>query len=362
MDRRNCTSSPIKLRPVRRIAFVLLLLGALGLSSCGGGGDDKESVESLLDRAFSTPIHSADLKLQAKIELNGLLSDPLQIQAEGPFRTNKDKLPSANIDLEVGTGTGQTISSGVLTTGDRVFVKFQDVYYEQPAAQVAKTNARIAARGKKSGQSLSELGLDPRSWIAEAKDKGDATVAGAETRHVSGTLDVTRLMRNINEFVSRSASALGSGGQAVPKLTAADIAELAQAVKDPSFDVYVAKQDGTIRRVSGRIEFDVPDADRQGLGGLTGGTITFSIELRNVNGHQKIEAPATSRPLEQLTKTLGSTIGALGGGATSSAPSNSAGGDGSGDSDFDRYAKCLDKAKSNDTEQLQRCADLLQSP
>jgi hypothetical protein len=350
------------LRRVRRFAFVLLLLGALGLASCGGGNDDKESVESLLDRAFSTPIHSADLKLQAKIELKGLLSDPLQIQAEGPFRTNKDKLPSANIDLEVGTGTGQTISSGVLTTGDRVFVKFQDVYYEQPASQVAKTNRAIAARGKKSGQSLSELGLDPRSWIAEAKDKGDANVAGAETRHVSGTLDVTSLMRNINQFVGRSASALG-GGQSVPKLSAADIAELAQAVKNPSFDVYVGKQDGTIRRVSGRIEFDVPEADREGLGGLTGGTITFSVELRNVNGHQKIEAPANSRPLKQLTKSLGGAIGALGGGAASpSTPSDGSGNSDSTDSDFQRYARCLDKAKSNDTEELQRCADLLQSP
>jgi hypothetical protein len=348
---------------VRRVAFVLLLLGALGIASCGGGGDDKESVESLLDRAFSTPIHSADLKLQAKVELNGLLSDPLQIQAEGPFRTNKDKLPSANIDLEVGPGTGQTISSGVLTTGDRVFVKFQDVYYEQPASQVAKTNAAIAARGKKSGQSLSELGLDPRSWIAEAKDKGDANVSGVETRHVSGTLDVTRLMRNINQFVSRSASALGSGDKSAPKLTAADIAELAQAVKDPSFDVYVGKQDGAIRRIAGRIEFDVPEADREGLGGLTGGTITFSIELHNVNGHQKIEAPTHSRPLSQLTKSLGGAIGALGGGAASPAtPSDGSDSGDSSDSEFQRYAKCLDKAKPNDTDQLQRCADLLQSP
>ena len=349
---------------VRRIAFVLLLLGALVLSSCGGGSDDKESVESLLDRAFSTPIHSADLKLQAKIELNGLLSDPLQIQAEGPFKTNKGKLPSANIDLEVGTGTGQTISSGVLTTGDRVFVKFQDVYYEQPRAQVAKTNRTLAARSGKRGQSLRDLGLDPRSWIAQAKDEGDANAAGAETRHVSGTLDVTRLMRNINQFVSRSASALGGGSKSTPKLSAADIAELAQTVKDPSFDVYVSKQDSTIRRVSGRIDFDVPQVDRAGLGGLTGGTITFSIELRNVNGHQKIEAPATSRPLRQLTKSLGGALGALGAGAaTPSSPSDGSGSSDSGDSEqFQSYAKCLDKAKPGDTEQLQRCADLLQGP
>jgi hypothetical protein len=356
---------PTIVRRVRRLGSLLvLLLGAWTLASCGGGGEDRESVETLLDRAFSTPIHSADLKLEAQIELKGLLADPVKIDAEGPFRTNKDKLPSADIELQVGSGGGQTISSGVLTTGDRVFVKFQDVYYEQPAAQTRKTNAAIARRSKKGGQSLSELGLDPRSWIAEAKDKGDARAAGADTHHVSGTLDVEQLMSNINEFVSNSASALGSSGKSAPQLTKADIRELAKAVKDPSFDVYVGKNDDTIRRVAARVEFSIPEADRAELGGLTGGTITFSVELRNVNGNQKIEAPAHSRPLSKLTNTLGGALGALGAGsATPDDGSGSDSGDDSADSEeFQRYAKCLDKAKSNDTEQLQRCADLLQGP
>jgi hypothetical protein len=350
---------------VRRLAFLLLLLGAWGLASCGGGGDDRESVESLLDRAFSTPIHSADLKLDAQIELKGLLADPIKLEAEGPFRTNKGKLPSADIDLRVGSGGGQTISSGVLTTGDRVFVKFQDVYFEQPAAQVRKTNESIARNSKKGGQSLSELGLDPRSWIAEAKDKGDANAAGADTRHVSGTLDVEQLMRNINDFVGKSASALGSGRQSTPRLTATDIRELAKAVKNPSFDVYVGKNDGTIRRVSGRIEFNIPEADRAGLGGLTGGSIVFSVELRNVNGNQKIEAPAHSRPLSKLTNSLGGALGALGAGTATpddSAPDNGSSNGSSSDAEFQSYAECLDKAKPEDTEQLQRCADLLQGP
>jgi hypothetical protein len=357
---------PTIVRRVRRLGSLLvLLLGAWTLASCGGGGEDRESVETLLDRAFSTPIHSADLKLQAQIELNGLLADPVKIDAEGPFRTNKDKLPSADIELQVGSGGGQTISSGVLTTGDRVFVKFQDVYYEQPAAQTRKTNAAIARRSKKGGQSLSELGLDPRSWIAEAKDKGDARAAGADTHHVSGTLDVEQLMSNINEFVSNSASALGSSGKSAPRLTKTDIRELAKAVKDPSFDVYVGKTDDTIRRVAARVEFSIPEADRAGLGGLTGGTITFSVELRNVNGNQKIEAPAHSRPLSKLTNSLGGALGALGAGSATPDDSGSgsdSGSDDSSDSEFQRYAKCLDKAKSNDTEQLQRCADLLQGP
>jgi hypothetical protein len=350
---------------VRRLAlFLLVAVGACTLASCGGGGD-RESVEDLLDKAFSGEIHSADLKLEAEIELKGLLKDPIKIEAEGPFRTNEGKLPSADIELRVGSGDGgQTITSGVLTTGDRVFLKFQDVYYEQPAAQVRQTNRALAKNSGSKRRPLSELGLDPRSWLAEAKDKGDAEVAGVDTNHVSGTLDVASLMRNLNKFVRKSASALGAGQEAPPRLTNADILELSDAVKDPSFDVYVGKKDNLIRRVSGRIEFDIPENDQAGLGGLKGGSIVFSVELRDVNGRQVIEAPAHSRPLSKLTDSLGGALNALGaGGATPQEPGPEAGETGSDSTDADqfrKYADCLDKARPEDTEQLQRCADLLQ--
>jgi hypothetical protein len=181
---------------------------------------------------------------------------------------------------------------------------------------------------------------------------------------VSGTLDVAALMRNINRFVRRSASALGSEGEATSPLTAADIRELSKAVKDPSFDVYVGKRDNLIRRVAGRIEFDIPEAEQSELGGLRGGTIKFSVELHDVNGNQQIEAPARSRPLSTLTDSLGGALDALGGGATTQEPGPEEGPTAESDDTeaFREYEKCLDKARPEDTEQLQRCADLLQQP
>ena len=41
-------------------------------------------------------------------------------------------------------GAGQTIQTGFLSTGDRAFVKFEDVFYEQPAAEVRRANRMIA--------------------------------------------------------------------------------------------------------------------------------------------------------------------------------------------------------------------------
>ncbi|HEX6583275.1 MAG TPA: hypothetical protein VF056_06690 [Thermoleophilaceae bacterium] len=354
-----------------RLPLLLLLFATLALASCGGD-DDTENVQELLDKAFSSSIKSADLKLDASIQLKGSpgLDKPVRITASGPFRTNEDKLPSVDIDLKIGTdGGGQTVTTGFLSTGDRAFVKFQDVYYEQPESEVAKANRSIAENKGKRG-SLKGLGLDPRSWLAEAEDEGDEDIAGVETRHVSGRLDVEAVMRNLNEFVRKSGPAFGGAtGQTPPKpLSEADIRKVGEVVRDPTFHVYVGKADDIIRRVAGTIEFDVPEQSRQSLGGIQSGSIEFEVEFAKVNGDQEIEPPSNPRPLSALTDSLGGTglDGVVGGESDGSVPADPQGSDGSTTTpeaqDFQEYSDCLDKAPPEDTDALQRCAELLQRP
>ena len=135
-----------------RFRLSVLVFVAVALVSCGGESD-QGNVENLLDKAFRQPVKSADLKLDARLQLKGSesLDRPLRIEASGPFRTNEGKLPSVDLALKVGTdGDGQTVQTGFLSTGDRAFVKFEDVYYEQPAAQVRgyamRPSGRPAAR------------------------------------------------------------------------------------------------------------------------------------------------------------------------------------------------------------------------
>jgi hypothetical protein len=354
---------------VRR-SLLALLFATLALASCAGG-DDKENVQDVLDKAFSSSIKSADLKLDASIQLKGSpgLDKPVRITASGPFRTNEGKLPSVDVDLKVGTdGGGQTVTTGFLSTGDRAFVKFQDIYFEQPKSQVAKANRAIAENKDRRG-SLRALGLDPRSWLGEAEDEGDEEIAGVNTRHVSGRLDVEAVMRNLNEFVRKSGAALGGAtGQTPPKpLSEADIRKVGEVVRDPTFHVYVGKDDDIIRRVAGKIEFDVPEESRQSLGGIESGSIEFEVELAKVNGDQQIEAPANPRPLSALTESLGATPGLDGvvtGGGGGSSPAEPPSSDGTSPEaqNFKEYAECLDKARPEDTEALQSCAELLQRP
>jgi hypothetical protein len=157
-------------------------------------------------------------------------------------------------------------------------------------------------------------------------------------------------------------------------------------VRDPSFDIYVGKDDDIIRRVSGRLEFEVPEESREDARGLQSGSLTFSIELTDVNGDQQIEAPANARPLSALTESLGAgALDGLGGGGGGQQatpivpdepdpPNAGAGGDGSATGEappdsgtgtspeaeaFRDYAECLDKARPEDTQALQECTDLL---
>jgi hypothetical protein len=352
---------PASLRGVRR-SLAALILTALALVSCGGG-EDTEDVQDILDKAFSSSIQSANLKVDASVQLQGSpgLERPVRISATGPFRTNKGKLPSADIELKIGSdGGGQTVTTGFLSTGDRAFVKFQDVFYEQPRSEVEKANRSIAENQGRRG-SLRALGLDPRSWLAEAKDEGEEEIAGVKTRHVSGRLDVRAVMRNLNEFVRKSGDALGGAtGQAPPEpLSEEDIDKIGDVVRDPVFHVYVGQEDDTIRRVAGKIEFEVPEASREGLGGIESGAIEFEVELSDVNGDQEIEAPANARPLSALTDSLGGTgVPGLGQQDTPTQPESTS----PEAQDFQEYAECLDNARPEDTEALQRCAELLQRP
>ena len=83
-------------------------------------------------------------------------------------------------------------------------------------------------------------------------------------------------------------------------------------MRDPTFHVYVGEDDDIIRRVAGTIEFEVPEENREELGGIESGELKIELEFADVNGDQEIEAPANARPISALTESLGGTPG-LGG-------------------------------------------------
>jgi hypothetical protein len=349
-----------------------LLLSLLLVPLAGCGGSDKDA-KSLLKTAFDQPIRSADVSMDIELKVDGVeqLKNPITVKLNGPYRTNgSKKIPSADFDLSF-AGGGQTFNAGLVSTGDNAFVSFQGTDYEVGEDSISQVNKQIAQSSSQRGKrSLAELGVNPLDWVKDASEKGDEDVAGVKTTHVSGGLDLGRLLDDLNGVVDR-ASKLGATPAAPQKLTDQQKKQIESVVKDPKFDVYVGKADKTVRRLSADLKLEVPESARSRLGGAKGGSISFSIEFANVGGQQKVNAPTKAKPIKELLDQLGGLggLGSLRGGGTGttpgggSTPGGTPGGTTTGQTpdvkQFEKYSECLKKANPNDVKALQKCAEQL---
>ena len=293
-----------------RWAVLLSLLAAV-LIAAGCGGGSSGDARKTLDTAFKTPINSANVSIALQAQTQGLatVSGPVSLKISGPYQSNgKGKLPSLNWQV-VGSAAGQAFNASFVSTGDNAFVGFRGQNYEVGKAQVAKINQQQGQQ-----RSLKQFGIDPQNWVTDPQDKGDSTVNGTSTTHVSGGIDIGKLFTDLSTGLQK-ASALSGRSSQTPQLTATQIAQVKKYVKNPKFDVFVGKSDNKIRRMAVAVDFTVPQAQQSRVGGLKGGTITLTVDFTNVGQRQTITAPPNAKPLSQLQGSLsGLGAGALGGG------------------------------------------------
>jgi hypothetical protein len=305
----------------------VLLAGGL-LAGCGD--DDSKSVTELLDRAFEASIGSADVTLDIEIELDGAeeLQDPIEIALTGPYESGPEgRIPSVDWDITV-QAQNQSFNANVTSTGDRAFIGFQGTDYEVSQQTVDALNRQLAAAAESEDErDLGDFGINARDWVIDEEEEGDEEVAGVETTHVSGKLDVTRVLEDLNTVVQEAAKLGGQiGQQAPPALTDEQKDAIEDIVDDPGFDAYVGNDDDTLRRLSADLEFEVPEDAREQAGGLEGGRVSFSIEFANIGSAQPITVPEDPRPISELTQQLqgllGGALGApqTGGGSTTAPP------------------------------------------
>jgi hypothetical protein len=351
------------LRTIRTLFLVVAAASVALLSACGGGSSG--DVKNTLDQAFSTPIRSAKVNLDVTIKLDGVksLNGPVKLSVQGPYESGGNQtIPKVDFDIAA-SAAGQNFTAGFISTGDDAWVAFQGQDYEVGKAAVTQINAQIKQAGGTKNKGLSQFGIDPRGWLTDAKDEGSESVAGVDTSHVSAALDVSKFIDDVNKLVAKAGGNL-AGGAATPQLTAAEKKQIADVVKNPRFDVYAGKNDHVIRRLSADVSFTVPQKQQAQLGGLTSGTISFSIEFSDVGKPQTIKAPTSSKPLSELTSQLGGLAGVLGGGAAGSGSSGTGTGTGTSSSGpssaaLQAYSACLQKADPSKPAELQKCAALL---
>ena len=350
---------PLILLAALAAAFLALAAGRLG----GGGGGT--SASKVVDQAFATnKFKSGKFGATVNVSLEGA-SNPqlgnLGIAINGAFE-NDARAPKSKFDMSL-SGLGRSLAFGFVSTGKDAFVELGNRAYRVPQNQLEELKKRNAAQAH-GFAGLGALGVNPREWLVNPTSRGTATVGGVETNHVSAGLDTTKLVADLLEL-GKVAGRSGAG-----TLSATDSRQLQQSLKNATVDVYVAKSDGTFRKLSGQANIEAPAGS--GEIRISGsGTLSFDMEFSDVNKPQTINAPKHARPFEQFqpdfsARFLGALSGAGGerssGGSGGSSGASSAG---SGTSTpaptlpgaAQAYLDCVAKAHANAA--LQQCVPLL---
>ena len=337
---------------------------AVALVACGGddGGSSDENPQTVLDQTFSgdTQVESAEVDISLDASVEGEDSGSFSASLSGPVDGQGNGFPKFDLTANVeGEGSGQSISfeGGATSTGDAAFVTYGGETYELGSDLFGMLEqAYEQGQAQQNQQQSSTAGLDQlKSSLTNLENEGTEDVEGTETVHVSGELDVRKLVKELSPLLQQ-ASQLGlGGGAALP--SESDLQQLQELVKSATFDVYSGVDDDILRRLA----FDMELQDPTGGGGTA--NITFDLTLGSVNEDLSVEAPSGAKPIDELFQQLGidpSALGALGLGGSSLGGSTGGSSGGSGSSgaagDPSAFFDCLEKAKT--AAEIQACSSL----
>jgi hypothetical protein len=351
-----------------RLALLFLVVAlAAGIAGCGGGGGGGEDPTQVLKDTFNndTQVSSAHLNISLSGSTEGSQSGSFSASLDGAFQSDaNDPTVFPQLDLTAtvdGSAAGQSVNfeGGVTATTDAAFVTYQGQAYEVPSAtfdqlkQAYQQQAQAAdtqTSGSNAGSILSDLGIDPSTWLTNVTNEGDADVEGASTVHIHGDADVAQILADI-----------GTAAQSIPGastqgLDPSSLDQVSQFVQGATVDVYSGTDDHLLRKLE--VTLDISPPASASTAGIDSISIDFSISLSDVNQPQTISAPTGTKPLSDLAGQLGGLgIPGLG---SSSVPGLGSGGGGSGSSSGQaKYAQCLLQAGSN-SGKANDCLKLLQ--
>ena len=340
---------------MRKLLLTLLVtLLSLGLVAGCGGDDGNEAdsgtdVDQLLQETFSgsKDIRSGKLDVSLRAEGAGLQS-PISAELTGPFQSEGEKqLPRVALDASL-EANGESFKAGVTNTGEKGFVSFQGTDYEisGPVYQQFKAAYEQTA-STQQGQSLASLGMDPRKWLTNARNAGEAEVGDADTIKITGDVDVPKLLDDINAALEKMRSLGLQGSDQLPEqLTPEQKQQAADAVKDIGVEIYTGKDDRILRRLVVAMSLQAPGEDQPA-------DVDFDLTLLDVNEDQEIEEPSGAKPFSDLADKLGGLgLGGLGGGGSGG------GSGGASQENLEKYSQCIQDA-GGDTAKARKCADLL---
>ena len=284
------------------------------VGACGGGGSDGEAASSstdvneLLTQTFTGPSRSSRATSTCRSRSRRTAASRSSTarstsRLTGPFQAQDGgKLPKFELDAAF-EGAGQSIKAGATSTGEKGYVSFQgtdyvvdDQVFQQFKAGYEQAQKQGAGR---TSQSFASLGIDPRKWLTDPQNDGEAKVGDDDTIKITGGVDVAKLLDDVNTALGK-ASALGlqGAGQLPEKLTEEQKRQVIEAVKDPRVEIYTGKDDTILRRMVVNLGLDDKASG-------TSGTSRFDVSITDLNEDQDIAEPSDAKPFDELLGQLG---------------------------------------------------------
>ena len=344
------------------------------IAGCGGDDSSSEDPQTVLDETFNndTQVTSGDLSLTASVSADGDQGGSFEASLNGPFQGDPDNanaVPQLDWTASLsGSGAGQSLdfNGGLVVTDDNAYVEYKDQAYEvgtkayNELAQQMESQAQSSgadAQGtfqeqcsnaiEQAGGDASACDIDFESWLTSLTNDGTEDVGGTSTVHVSGDVDVTKMLTDIG---SLAASIPGADTQGIDP---SQLGAVSGAVTDASVDVYSGEDDHVLRKVDANLTIDPTQIAPEGAIPVSNIQIQFSVEIDGLNEDQTIEAPTDAKPISELLGDTGLDPSALGGLGGASLGAGSSGGGAAGGS----FEQCIQQASTPD--EINACATQL---
>ncbi len=344
-------------RPLR-LTFLLVTLLALIAAGCGGDGGSGQKTSELLSDTFGkgARVNSGKLDLTVDVNARGLvgLPSPLRIDVNGPFQgVRGTKAPKFDFDLALKTRDGRVVI-GAISTGTKSWVKLGTRAYALPSGSF---DGLVSGAGKDDASAgLSTFGVDPRPWMRDVRDLGAEDLGGERVVHLRAGVDVAGLIDDLGGIFGRAGGVAGGASGAPAKISEQQRAQIAEAVRSATIDIWTGEKDHELRRISVDVKVDTEQQK--------GGTIRLDLAVSQLNRTQPIGPPANPRPISELTSAL-AALGARAAAGESQAAAPSSGSSGGSSptapklpDGASKYDRCLAGA-GDDIAAAQRCADLV---
>lgn len=313
------------------LIIAMVLAAVLGTVGCGSASSvlpaaGEGSPEAILDAAITgsqemtSATGSFGFTMEYDIDTAGLPEEALAyfekpMTLSGTFATGTEP-QTADLNLTLAMG-GEAMDVGVKLIDDKMWICMLNEWYETPPdMELSMAEAGFdEAQIEEMLSLIEELGVEPVTWFKDLTLVGEETVEGVTAYHIAGAPDMAKMMADViglmesEEFmdlIDPSGMLSGSMGEGMAIIDADELQEaqdqISSMFRDLKFDVWVAKDDNTLRKAAMAAHIVPPEGED--AAGMNAMDINIELLLTTVNQPVVVEPPASPLPYEELEEAM----------------------------------------------------------